>query len=133
MKVGRTRIWHQTGFPGRHIPVLTLVFLVDQGINNSPTWEDAKDEIRELFAKDHFPNIELEICDPKRSFTQTIFPLQPDTEVIPRHQAKRDRLLERLEENLPNHWNARSVFGFGSSKAQSKRALVVFVRPHAQS
>lgn len=56
-----------------------------------------------------------------------IFLLQPDVEAIARCQAKQGRLLECL----PNHWNAMSVFGFGSSKAKSRPALVVSVRPHA--
>lgn len=104
---------------------------MDQGIHNSPTWGHAKDEIHELFAEDHFPDIEVVIYDSKRSFLPTIFSPQPDVEATARYQAKRDRLLEYLEENLPNYWNAISVFGFGSSKAKSRPALVVFVRPHA--
>lgn len=113
-------------------PVLTLVILVDQGIHNLPTWAEAKDEIREIFAKDHFPDIEAEIYVPnKRFFVPIIFPLQPYVEAIARYQAKQDWLLECLKENLPTHWNAISVFGFGSSKAKSRPALVVFVRSHA--
>lgn len=70
------------GFPGGIIPILTLVILVDQGINNSPVWRNAKDEIRDLFAEDHFPNIDLEIYDPIRSFVPTILTLQTDIEAI---------------------------------------------------
>ncbi|MCJ1346602.1 hypothetical protein MMC31_004820 [Peltigera leucophlebia] len=117
------------GFPGGDIPVLTLVVLVDQGVNNSRTWGDAKDEVHQLFAEDNFPNVEVELYDPKRSFVPTMFPLQPHTEAIIKYQSKRDQLIKCLQENLPGMWSAMSVFGFGPTAAEAEPALVVFIRP----
>lgn len=37
-----------------HTSILTLVILVDQGINNSPTWGNAKDGVHQLFAEAFF-------------------------------------------------------------------------------
>lgn len=117
------------GFPGGDIPVLTLVILVDQGVNNSRTWGHAKDEVHQLFAEDHFPNVEVELYDPKRSFVPTMFPLQPHTDAIIKYQSKRDQLIECLHEDLPGMWSAISVFGFGPTVAEAEPALVVFIRP----
>lgn len=105
------------GFPGGDIPVLTLVILVDQGINNSRTWGSAKDEVHQIFAQDHFPNVEVEFYDPKRSFVPTMFPLQPHTAAVMKYQSKRDQLIECLHEDIPGMWSAISVFDFGPTAA----------------
>lgn len=107
------------------------VVLEDQEIHNSPTWRKAKHNIHKLFAKDYFSHIEVKIYDPKCSFVPTIFLLQLDIKAIAYYQVKQNRLLKFLEENVLNYWNAMSLFGFGSIKAKSRPAVVVFVQPNA--
>lgn len=117
------------GFPGGNVPVLTLVILVDQGIYNSRTWGDATDEVHQLFAEDDFPNVEVELYDPKRSFVPTMFPLQLHKEAVITHESKRDQLIECLHENLSGMWGAMSVFGFEPTVAEAEPALVVSIKP----
>lgn len=125
----KTQMVSKSGYPGAEEPVLTLLVIIDQGLNMTASWAGARDELRNMFSAHGLNGVHIEMYDPSRAFVPWLLPLSPQDATLRHYEDKRAELLDAVKKLLGKDWIAMSVFGLGTKSSPTMSALVVLVRP----
>lgn len=118
-------------YPGGQYRKPTVLIEVYNGTGSPSSWPKIRDQVQGLLHDSQFYAIDVEIIDNDRAFMPSIFAQDPKTGSIMIYEMARGQIVDLLFKALRDDWLCLSLFKFGRTRADSKPAIVVYVRPQA--
>ena len=119
------------GYPaGGDIAVPVIRVCIDV-LDNASTdsWSAARRDTKALLAERGLDDWEVEFIDPKRFYQPSLFAVSPADPLVTIYEAKRDAILQIVEDALGGAWTSMSFFNVGRTSLKTQHAIVIMVRP----
>ncbi|KAI4213802.1 MAG: hypothetical protein LQ351_003495 [Letrouitia transgressa] len=96
---------------------------------NKQEWSAAQRDFWDLLASKNLGDFDVEIYDPHRSYSPSLFPVRSDAPNAMLYQKTRQEILQIVQRELRSSWTSVSMYGVGNTSDKAVDSVVVMVEP----